>query len=87
MSNVIEITPHNTVMEESQVVYNPVYCQVPAAAKLFNVSKSTIYKWLRQYDEDSKGVEWLYVDYSSTLTLINIEKLEQFLKQFHKKYY
>lgn len=87
MSNVIEIARHNTVMEESQIVFQPVYCQVPAAAKLFNVSKSTVYKWLRQYDDNNNGVEGLYVDYSSTLTLINIEKLEQFLQTFHKKYY
>lgn len=79
-------TKQNTALEEKQIVFPVKYAKPKLLSELFNCSYSTIQRLLISYDEDNLGVESMYFDISSTLTLVNVEKFEEFLKRKHKKY-
>ena len=79
-------TKQNTALEEKQIVFPVKYAKPKLLSELFNCSYSTIRRLLISYDEDNLGVESMYFDISSTLTLVNVEKFEEFLKRKHKKY-
>ncbi|MBB4833062.1 DeoR/GlpR family transcriptional regulator of sugar metabolism [Staphylococcus hominis] len=79
-------TKQNTALEEKQIVFPVKYAKPKLLSELFNCSYSTIRRLLISYDEDNLGVKSMYFDISSTLTLVNVEKFEEFLKRKHKKY-
>ncbi|MDG0819877.1 helix-turn-helix domain-containing protein [Staphylococcus equorum] len=79
-------TKQNVVEDESQVVFYPLYGKPLTIAKIFDVGKSTVYRWLRDYDEDDLGVKDLYLDLSANMTRIDIEKLREYLKLRNKKW-
>lgn len=54
--------------------------------KLFGIGRSTVYKLLKDYNEDNKGVKELYVSLSATLTLVDIQKFKQYLNRRHKEW-
>lgn len=76
---------NNTVMKEKQILSKPVYVNKTAAAEMFGVSKSTIYNWCQ---EAEKSKEWssLSIRPSSTVTLIHVETMEEFLKSKNKSF-
>jgi len=76
----------NTALETKQIVFPVKYAKPKLLSELFGCSYSTIRRLLISYDEDNLGIENLYMDISSTLTLVNVEKFEQFLQKKHKKY-
>jgi len=78
-------TPENTLIGEEKFV-KKLYAKATHVHSMFGVSCSTVYKWLREYDEDNLGVDRLYIDYSANMTLINIAKLEDYLHERSKKW-
>lgn len=79
-------TKQNTALEQEQIVFPVKYAKPKLLSQIFNCSYSTIRRLLISYDNDNLGIENLYMDISSTLTLVNVEKFEQFLQRKHKKY-
>ncbi|MBJ7884465.1 helix-turn-helix domain-containing protein [Staphylococcus warneri] len=79
-------TMENTALAQEQIVFPIKYAKPKLLGEIFNCSYSTIRRLLISYDEDDLGIENLYMDISSTLTLVNVEKFEQFLQKKHKKY-
>jgi len=75
----------NTIMSEEHIVTRPVYVNKASAAKLFGVSKSTIYNWCTEA-EQSKEWDSLFVRPSSTITLIHVETMVRFLKSKNKSF-
>lgn len=82
----IQPNKNNVVVDSGQVVFNPIYAKPGPISKLFGVGRTTVYSWLKSYEQDNLGVEGLYLDLTPGLTLINIQKLEEFLKKKHKKW-
>lgn len=79
-------TKENTALEKGQIVFPIKYAKPKLLGEIFNCSYSTIRRLLISYDGDNLGIDNLYVDISSTLTLVNVKKFEQFLQKKHKKY-
>lgn len=75
----------NTVMKKNQVLSRPVYVNKTTASEMFGVSKSTIYNWCQEAEE-SKEWSSLSVRPSSTVTLIHVETMEEFLKSKNKSF-
>ena len=85
MSEVTEIpTKTNTVTDPTQIVVSPLYCKVSALPKLIGISKSSIYRILKEYDEEQNGIENMYVSLSATLTIVDIKKFQAYLNTRHK---
>ncbi|WP_324176752.1 helix-turn-helix domain-containing protein [Staphylococcus pseudintermedius] len=86
MPKIINIpTPENTFLGKEKFV-KKLYAKPSNIHTMFDVSRSTIYNWLSDYNKDDLGVKNLYIDYSSNMTLINIAKLEEYLIARHKKW-
>ena len=81
------ITPNkwNTLTGEEKFV-EQVYAKPAQLHKLCGVGRSTVYKLLKEYDEDDKDVKELYVSLSPTLTLVDIQKFKQYLNRRHKEW-
>lgn len=62
------------------------YCKVPTLAELFNVSKPTCYRFLKEAEQMDEFKGNICIDISSNLTLVHIETFINFLKTKHKKY-
>lgn len=77
--------PDNTILGEEKFV-KKLYAKATHINTMFDVSRTTVYKWLREYDKDDLGIKGLYVDYSANMTLINIAKLEDYLIKRSKKW-
>ncbi len=87
MKDVTELpTKQNVVMNEEQIKVEPVYCKIAALPKLIGISKSSIYRILREYDEEPNGIDDLYVSLSATLTIVDIKKFKAYLKTRHRKW-
>lgn len=87
MKNVTEIpTKTNTVTDPKQIKIEPIYCKISALPKLIGISKSSIYRILREYDEEPNGIDDLYVSLSATLTIVDIKKFKAYLKTRHRKW-
>lgn len=65
-------TKENVVTEPTQVVVKPIMAKPNAIAKLFGISYSSVYRILKEYEKDDKGVEDLYYSLSPTMTVISI---------------
>ena len=72
-------TKQNTALEEKQIVFPVKYAKPKLICEIFNISYSTFYRLLKSYED-------MYIDISSTLTLVNVEQFEKYLKAKHKKY-
>lgn len=90
MSKVIELTkptPANSILSDDQVApVKMIYCKVSTLPKLFNISKATCYRFLKEADTLDEFKDRICVDVSTTMTLVHIETFEEFLKTKHKKY-
>ncbi|WP_204207269.1 helix-turn-helix domain-containing protein [Mammaliicoccus sciuri] len=75
----------NTLIGREKFV-EQVYAKPNQLHKLFGIGRSTVYKLLKEYDEDNKGVKELYVSLSATLTLVDIQKFKQYLNRRHKEW-
>lgn len=80
-----EPTHGNTVMNTDQIVTAPLFINKTAAAEMFGISKSTVYKWLTEAEESG---EWpgLSIRPSATITLIHVATMEEFLKSKNKSF-
>ncbi|WP_414045412.1 helix-turn-helix domain-containing protein [Macrococcus equi] len=91
MNKVIDLPkphPSNSVLSDDQVApVKMIYCKVSTLPKLFNISKATCYRFLKEADTLDEFKDRICVDVSATLTLVNIEVFEEFLKSKHKKHY
>lgn len=74
----------NVVTEPTQVVVKPIMAKPNAIAKLFGISYSSVYRILKEYEKDNKGIDDLYYSLSSTMTVISIPRFEEYMKQRHK---
>lgn len=79
-------TKENVIMEEKQVIARPLFARPSALAKLMGVSYSTVRRVLIEWEEDHRGIDDLYYSLSSTLTVINIERFENYLKLRNKEW-
>ena len=70
----------NTVMKKNQVLSRPVYVNKTIASEMFGVSN-----WCQEAEE-SKEWSSLSVRPSSTVTLIHVETMEEFLKSKNKSF-
>ena len=87
MSEIQQIpTKNNVVTDPEQIKIQPIYAKISTLPKLIGVSKSTIYRVLKEYDEEPNGIEGLYVSLSSTLTIVDIKKFKEYLNTRHKKW-
>ena len=87
MKNVTQIpTKTNTVTDPTQIVVHPLYAKIAALPALFGISKSSIYRILREYDEEPNGISDLYVSLSATLTIVDIKKFQAYLNTRHRKW-
>lgn len=90
MSKVIELptpTPQNTVMSDEQVApVKMIYCKVSTLPKLFNISKATSYRFIKEAETLPEYQNRICVDVSATMTLVHIETFVEFLRSKHKKY-
>lgn len=86
MSKMMNI-PHrdNTVMKPEHIITKPVFINKTAAAELFGVSKSTIYRWMQEVESDPKWKN-LSIRPSATVTLIHVETMEEFLRSKDKSF-
>lgn len=69
-----------------QRVNKQLYAKPKLLGDLFNCSYSTIYRLLKSYDDNNLGVDNMYFNISGNLTLVNIEKFEQYLQKKHQYY-
>lgn len=87
MSNVIKLptpTPQNTVMSDDQVApIQLIYCKISTLPKLFNISKATCYRFLKEAEEIPEFRGRICVDVSATMTLVHIETFVEFLRSKH----
>ncbi|WP_239703032.1 MULTISPECIES: helix-turn-helix domain-containing protein [unclassified Mammaliicoccus] len=82
----IEPIKTNTVTNENQIVFLPIYSKIATLADLCNVSKSTIYRIIDRYDKEPNGVEDMYISLSATLKLVEIEKFKEYLRTINKSW-
>lgn len=90
MSKVIELQkphPSITVLNDDQVApVKMIYCKISTLPKLFNVSKATCYRFIKEAEEIPEFKGRICVDVSATMTLVHIETFIEFLRSKHKKY-
>lgn len=79
-----EPTKENTVTESNQVVVKPMFAKPHALASIFGVSYSSVRRILLEWEKDSKGIDDLYYSLSSTMTVISIQRFEEYMKKRHK---
>lgn len=69
-----------------QRVNKQLYAKPKLLGDLFNCSYSTIYRLLKSYDDNNLGIDNMYLNISGNLTLVNIEKFENYLQKKHQIY-
>lgn len=79
-------TKENVALEPEQVVFKPLFARPKAISEIFGISSSTTRRIILEYEKDHKGVENMFYSLSSTLTVINIEKFEEYLSKRHKEW-
>ncbi|UTH16180.1 hypothetical protein [Macrococcus epidermidis] len=90
MNNVVEMQrphPSNSVLSDDQVApVSMIYCKVSTLPKLFNISKATAYRFIKEAESLDEFKGRICVDVSATMTLVHIATFEEFLRSLHKKY-
>ncbi|RAI82535.1 helix-turn-helix domain-containing protein [Macrococcoides goetzii] len=88
MSKVLKIevpTKEKTIMDPKEIAMKDKrFAKVNTLATLYDVSYSTVYRWLNNLDETK--FPRVYVELSSSLRLINLEEFDKYLYSMHKKY-
>ncbi|HCA7424835.1 TPA: helix-turn-helix domain-containing protein [Staphylococcus pseudintermedius] len=79
-------TKENVAVEPEQVVFKPLFAKSKAISEIFGISSSTTRRIILEYEKDHKGVENMFYSLSSTLTVINIKKFEEYLSKRHKEW-
>ena len=79
-------TKENVALEPEQVVFKPLFARPKSISKMFGISSSTTRRIILEYEKDHKGVKNMFYSLSSTLTVINIEKFEEYLSKRHKEW-
>lgn len=79
-------TSENTALSENRVVFPVKYATPKKLSEIFGMSSSTIYRQLKEYEDDDLGVKDLYISLSTTLKVINVEKFEDYLLKKNKKW-
>lgn len=75
----------NTVMKPEHVITKPIFVNKTVAAEMFGVSKSTIYKWTEEAENDARW-NTLSIRPSATVTLIHVATMEEFLRSKNKSF-
>lgn len=91
MSKVVKMdeepTPQNSVLKDEQVApVKMIYAKVSTLAKMFNISRNTVYRFLVEAEEMEEFKGRICTDVSATLTLVHIDTFSEFLRSKHKKY-
>jgi hypothetical protein len=79
-------TKENTVTENAQVIVRPLFAKPKLLAEIFGVSYSSVNRILKEWEQNHNGIDDLYYSLSSTMTVISIERFEDFLKKRNKKW-
>ncbi|PKE07201.1 hypothetical protein CW676_03305 [Macrococcoides caseolyticum] len=89
MSKVVKLptpTHANTVTDVEQIkLFTPQYAQAKTLPKLYDVSRTTIYRLLKQAKQ--LGYTDIEVSVSQTCTLVHIENFNKFLRDIDGKHY
>jgi len=88
MTNLISMEKpdiENSYMSPKEIyMKNKRFAKISTISHIYDVSKSTVYRWLENLDEQQfPGV---YVELSSSLKLINLDEFDKYLYSMHKKY-
>lgn len=87
MTNVKTIpTKENTVINEEQIIFKPLYAKAPFLAKMFGMSRSTVDRILKRWEKEPNGIDEMYISLSETLKLVDIEQFRGYLKTLNKKW-
>lgn len=88
MHKVLELpTRENSLLDAEAVKIQPIYARKEVIARLFGISKITVYRILKRAEAEEYEKQ-LTIDVSSNCTLIHIKNFEDFLKtHVHKKHY
>lgn len=80
-----EPTFENTIMTTSEIKeFTPIYAKPKTIMKLYDISRTTVYRLLKQAKEE--GYEDVEVSVSHGMTLVHIETFNRFLKHINKKH-
>ncbi|WP_239727998.1 MULTISPECIES: helix-turn-helix domain-containing protein [unclassified Mammaliicoccus] len=87
MTNVKTIpTKENTVINEEQIIFKPLYAKAPILANMFGMSRSTVDRILKRWEKEPNGIDEMYISISETLKLVDIEQFRGYLKTLNKKW-
>lgn len=79
-------TKENTVTNEEQIVFKPLYAKAPHLAKIFGMSRSTVDRILKRWEKEPNGIDEMYVSLSETLKVVEIEQFKAYLRTLNKKW-
>lgn len=87
MSKVEELPKReNVALKDDVITYEPKYAQPAALARIVGVSRTTIFRLLKSYQDNNYGIENLEISLSPTLKVVNIEKFIAFMQKKHNKH-
>ncbi|MBO3062772.1 helix-turn-helix domain-containing protein [Mammaliicoccus fleurettii] len=78
-------TTNNTILDE-EIYIEPIYIKATRACELFDLSRSTVNKYLQEAEEDEKYRNRISIAVAQNILLVNIRVFEEFLKSKHKKF-
>lgn len=85
--NVVTVLPsnQNTILDE-EIYIEPIYIKATRACELFDLSRSTVNKYLQEAEEDERYRNRISIAVAQNILLVNIRVFEEFLKSKHKKF-
>lgn len=81
---VLPIT-NNTILDE-EIYIEPIYIKATRACELFDLSGSTVNKYLQEAEEDEQYRNKISIAVAQNILLVNIRVFEEFLRSKHKKF-
>ncbi|MBM6628599.1 helix-turn-helix domain-containing protein [Mammaliicoccus vitulinus] len=75
----------NTILDE-EIFIEPIYIKATRACELFDLSRSTVNKYLQEAEEDDKYRNRISIAVAQNILLVNIRVFEEFLRSKHKKF-
>lgn len=78
-------TTNNTILDE-EIYIEPIYIKATRACELFDLSRSTVNKYLQEAEEDEKYRNKISIAVAQNILLVNIRVFEEFLRSKHKKF-
>ncbi|WP_414053753.1 helix-turn-helix domain-containing protein [Macrococcus equi] len=85
-AKIIEPQREDVLLDRDVIVTQPLFAQRKQLAQLFGISKTSVYRIVKEWEQDDKGVKDMYVELSPTLRLISIEAFKQYLFKRNKDY-